>query len=214
MSVLARIQVEPEKLGQTSWKAYAARFLLGGAITAATGLIAHGFGVGVGGLFLAFPAILPASATLVEKHSGKRAAADDCLGAVAGSLGLLAFGSVVWWLAAQAPAWLVLLVATVAWAVVSVVLWYLLESLLTRRADRPSSQVAHLANSRERSDSQQREKRGSDDDVSTAARGVVDGGPAADCASGAPGGRGTTGTAGAGDSTERGAAPGAGHDTA
>jgi hypothetical protein len=44
------------------------RFVFGGLITVATGIIAKKFGPGMGGLFLAFPAIFPASATLVEKH--------------------------------------------------------------------------------------------------------------------------------------------------
>jgi hypothetical protein len=42
--------------------------VLGGAITVIAGLIAAHFG----GLFLAFPAIFPASATLIEKHARER----------------------------------------------------------------------------------------------------------------------------------------------
>ena len=48
------------------------RFALGGATTVVAGLIAAGFGPVVGGLFLAFPAIFPASATLVERHVRER----------------------------------------------------------------------------------------------------------------------------------------------
>jgi len=64
---------------------------------------------------LAFPAIFVASATLVEKHERERkqkrglagrrrgtdAAALDAAGAALGTLGLVAFGSVVWWLASD-----------------------------------------------------------------------------------------------------------------
>ena len=81
----------------------------------------------------AFPAIFPASATLVEKHErekkekaglkrarrGKEAAALEAAGAVVGSLGLVAFAAVIALLMAQAlaPA----LVASAAlWAVVAV----------------------------------------------------------------------------------------------
>jgi hypothetical protein len=39
---------------------WAVRFLFGGAVCVAAGLIARRFGPGVGGLFLAFPAIFPA----------------------------------------------------------------------------------------------------------------------------------------------------------
>ena len=42
--------------------------VLGGVMTVVAGLIAARFGPVIGGLFLAFPAIFPATATLIEKH--------------------------------------------------------------------------------------------------------------------------------------------------
>ena len=51
---------------------YAVRFFFGGLITVATGLIAKQFGPAVGGLFLAFPAIFPATATLIASHEKKK----------------------------------------------------------------------------------------------------------------------------------------------
>ena len=63
-----KISLDLSALGKTKWYEYALRFAFGGAITVAAGLIANKWGPGVGGLFLAFPAIFPASATLVEKH--------------------------------------------------------------------------------------------------------------------------------------------------
>ena len=105
----------------------------------ATGLVAKHFGPVVGGLFLAFPAIFPASATLVEKHEiekkqqagivdrgrGRKAAALDARGAAVGSLGLAAFGLVTWqvlgyWNAASA-----LIAALVAWMSLALLLWRL-----------------------------------------------------------------------------------------
>jgi Protein of unknown function (DUF3147) len=62
------IKVDFSTLRQTQWHDYAVRFLFGGLITAFAGIIAKKFGPGIGGLFLAFPAIFPASATLIEKH--------------------------------------------------------------------------------------------------------------------------------------------------
>jgi hypothetical protein len=41
-------------------------------MTVVAGLIAARFGPVVGGLFLAFPAIFPATATLIEKHVRER----------------------------------------------------------------------------------------------------------------------------------------------
>src|SRR5438067_4866772 len=74
MKSLMGIELERGWRGELSWKAYGLRFAFGGLITAITGLIAHNFGPVVGGLFLAFPAILPASVTLIEDHDGERAA--------------------------------------------------------------------------------------------------------------------------------------------
>jgi hypothetical protein len=62
-----RIQIDFSTLGQTKWYQYAVRFLFGGLITALAGIIAKKFGPGIGGLFLAFPAIFPAPTQL---HGG------------------------------------------------------------------------------------------------------------------------------------------------
>ena len=58
VGVTMQIQVDPSALGQTKWHEYAARFLVGGLITAAAGIVAKKFGPSVGGLFLAIFAIL------------------------------------------------------------------------------------------------------------------------------------------------------------
>jgi Protein of unknown function (DUF3147) len=63
-----RIHINLGALKETKWHEYAIRVLFGGLITVATGLIAKKFGPAVGGLFLAFPAIFPASATLIATH--------------------------------------------------------------------------------------------------------------------------------------------------
>jgi hypothetical protein len=54
-------------LRDTRWHEY-----VGGLATACTGAIATLFGPETGGLFLAFPAIFCASATLVAKHERER----------------------------------------------------------------------------------------------------------------------------------------------
>src|ERR1700761_3805605 len=104
------IKIDLASLRRTKWHDYLVRFLLGGAVTVITGLIAKRYGPAVGGLFLAFPAIFPASATLVEKHEkqkkeragiqgssrGRMAASLDARGAAMGSIGLMVFALVVW----------------------------------------------------------------------------------------------------------------------
>jgi uncharacterized membrane protein (GlpM family) len=119
------VEAHPSKIRETKWHEYALRFVFGGVITAVVGIIGKAFGPAVAGLFLAFPAILPASLTLVARHEGERAAALDALGAALGSIGLVAFGGMIWLLASQSAGWLAILVASVAWLVVSIALWLL-----------------------------------------------------------------------------------------
>ncbi len=131
-----KIQISVASLKETRWQELLVRFVLGGVITASAGLIAMNFGPIMGGLFLAFPALLPASLTLVEKHEvqkkaekglsgkqrGRQAAAADAAGAVLGGVGMVLFGLVVWQLASYGP-WTVLPLATLAWTMVALSLW-------------------------------------------------------------------------------------------
>jgi hypothetical protein len=66
------VRFKASALLQTRWYEYVVRFALGGAMTVIAGLIAARFGPVIGGLFLAFPAIFPASTTLIEKHVRER----------------------------------------------------------------------------------------------------------------------------------------------
>jgi len=66
------VQLNPSALRETHWYECLIRFALGGAVTVVAGLIAARFEPVVGGLFLAFPAIFPASATLIEKNVRRR----------------------------------------------------------------------------------------------------------------------------------------------
>jgi hypothetical protein len=135
-------------LAHTKWQQHAARFLFGGAITVIAGVLAKRFGPAIGGLFLAFPAIFPASATLIERDErekkrragilrtarGRQAAALDARGAVMGSIGLACFAVVVWKLLPVWNAALVLFVALAIWLAVSILVWH-----FRKRWRRPSS---------------------------------------------------------------------------
>jgi hypothetical protein len=59
---------------------YVVPFFLGGAVTVATGLIAKTFGPVTGGLFLALPAIFPASATLGHRPKPTAAISQTIVG--------------------------------------------------------------------------------------------------------------------------------------
>lgn len=126
-------------LKETKWYQYAVRFVLGGLITAGAGMIAKKFGPSFGGLFLAFPAIFPASATLIEKHererkeqkglngirTARKAVSADAAGAAIGGLALIAFGCFVW---KTLPHWgtgITLGCATVLWLAASGLMWFM-----------------------------------------------------------------------------------------
>jgi uncharacterized protein DUF3147 len=94
----------------------AIRFAFGAFASLLAGCITLVFGARAGGLFLAFPAILTAGLTLIEKKDGRSAAVHNIEGAVLGAAGLAAFAIVVeqalertslgWALALAFGAWL------------------------------------------------------------------------------------------------------------
>ena len=132
-----RVKADFSGLTQGKWYEYALRFFFGGLITACAGVIAKHYGPGIGGLFLAFPAIFPASATLIEKHErekkeklglhakerGIAAASIDAAGAAIGSVGLILFGFLISRFVIHHTPWIILAAATLAWLALSVVLW-------------------------------------------------------------------------------------------
>lgn len=138
-----RINIDPSGLRRATWREYSLRFLFGGLITAATGIVAHEYGPATGGLFLAFPAIFPAAVTLVEKHErekkrlagehgtirGREAAALDAAGAALGSIGLIGFAIVVWQLLADYNPAVVLGAATGTWLAISGLAWMVRRAL-------------------------------------------------------------------------------------
>lgn len=137
------ISARPATLKSTTAGEFAIRFLLGGGICVAAGLVSKRFGPVVGGLMLAFPAIFPCSATLLESHEtrkkvkigysgterGRLAAAVDADGSVLGALALGCFAALLWW---ALPRWhpgLALPAAAVLWLAVSFLLWRLRRKL-------------------------------------------------------------------------------------
>src|SRR5690348_1681649 len=132
-----RVKIDTSGLKATSWHQLLLRFVFGGLVTAAAGVIAKIYGPAVGGLFLAFPAIFPATATLIEKHERERkqkagvngrvrarkAVAIDAAGASIGAIGLLAFALVVQMLIVSHRPSLVIVAATVVWMLLSYLLW-------------------------------------------------------------------------------------------
>lgn len=136
------VKLSSSALRQTRWYEYGVRFLLGGLATVLAGIVSARFGVAIGGLFLALPAIFCASATLIESHErrtkekaglsgrrrGQQAAALDAAGAGLGSLGLAAFAATFYALVAASVIG-AFAAAILAWAAVSVSAWWLRRKL-------------------------------------------------------------------------------------
>jgi uncharacterized protein DUF3147 len=148
-----KIKVDTAGLRSSKWYEFALRFSFGGIVTALAGLAAKRFGPEIGGLFLAFPAILPATATLIKKREqekkeragyegaerGRSAAAVDVAGAALGGFGLVAFSLVVWLRMREWKTAVVLVTATVVWFLVAILLWEIRETLCRRvRAHGPN----------------------------------------------------------------------------
>jgi hypothetical protein len=129
--------VDLSSVKHAHWWQFAVRFVLGGAVTLCTGLVADHWGAVIGGLFLTFPSIFPASATLIERHQtekkrragiacrrrGRKAAALDAAGAVFGGWGLTVFGCTAWLALPRYSTAVALVLAGSLWLAVSVSLW-------------------------------------------------------------------------------------------
>ena len=87
-------------------------------------MVAHFFGAKAGGLFLAFPAVLPATLTLIERKEGTTKAWADASGGALGAVGLAAFALTASLLLRWNPV-AALLLALLTWALVAAGLYFL-----------------------------------------------------------------------------------------
>lgn len=140
------VQARLESLKGIKFHEWAVRFLFGGAVCVLAGLVARRYGPAIGGLFLAFPAIFPAGASMVEAHEkrhkarvgldgtirGRTVAGLDAAGAALGCCGLAGFAVVCWLCLPERGPAAVLALATVVWVVLSVSAWLLCKSRIFR----------------------------------------------------------------------------------
>ncbi len=112
------------------------RFGFGAGVSVVAALMTLAAGPRFGGMFLAFPAILPATLTLLEKKHDTDAAVHTDRGALLGSVGLCAFAVAAAVLFARTSAAFVVLAAVLAWSIASVALY--LAVAAWRREHRPA----------------------------------------------------------------------------
>jgi hypothetical protein len=102
------------------------RFIAGAVTSIVAGGLTLAFGPRVGGIMLAFPAILGASLTLIEQQEDDVDAREDARGAIVGACALAIFAAVVAVAVGHVSGAIALLIGAAAWLVSAVGLYALL----------------------------------------------------------------------------------------
>jgi hypothetical protein len=110
-----RPTLQPGKISEARPRDLIIRFVAGAVISIVAGAATIPFGARVGGILLAFPAILAASLTLIEEQEDSRDAREDARGAIVGGSALTIFAAVAALTLRHLPGALALLIATSAW---------------------------------------------------------------------------------------------------
>jgi hypothetical protein len=113
--VSERPQVKLRKLRDVRGRDLGYRFLAGALTSVVAGFLTIAFGPRVGGVMLAFPAILGASLTLIQEQEDRAHAREDARGAVMGGCALALFAATGALAFGRLPAGLVLVIASVTW---------------------------------------------------------------------------------------------------
>ncbi len=130
-------QVTPSDIAEHGVKDYVVRFAFGAAIALVAGLLGMWLGPKFGGVFLGFPAILPASLTLIQKKDGKEQAAIDSEGAVLGAVGFVGFAIAVALLVVRVGVVPTVIVALIVWTAIAVALYALARIVFHREPTPP-----------------------------------------------------------------------------
>ena len=115
---------------------YITRFAFGAGIAGAAAIVGAVLGARAGGLLLAFPAILPAALTLIERKDGRHEATVDATGAILGAFALIGFALAAAWALPRFSAGIALALACATWVVLAAAL-YVLIVWVPRRRKRP-----------------------------------------------------------------------------
>ena len=113
------------RIKEARFRDFAIRFAFGGAISIIAALIGTVSNESMGGIFTAFPAILVASLTLIDKQEDREHASYDAVGAALGAVGFVFCAAFVAGTLGRWPAAASLGVGLLIWVVVSVGLYAL-----------------------------------------------------------------------------------------
>ncbi len=126
------VAIKPRKLRKITTGELATRFVFGCVAAGVAGVIALTFGNRVGGLFLAFPAILPASITLIAKQHNREKAEIDAAGATIGALSLVGFAETSRALVGHFPIVVVEVGALVVWFCAATAVYFGIRTVMRR----------------------------------------------------------------------------------
>lgn len=118
-----RPSFDPGKAGKARSRDLAIRFVAGALTSITAGLVTLAFNARVGGILLAFPAILAASLTLIEQQEDSVDAREDARGAIAGGVALAVFAAVAAVSLGHLAGALSLAIAALAWLVTAGLLY-------------------------------------------------------------------------------------------
>ena len=130
-------EAHPEKIRTERFSDYAVRFAFGAGISLAAGIAGMVLGPKAGGVLLGFPAILPASLTLIQRKEGKEEAAIDSVGAILGAVAMIAFAAFVSVSVTSLGVVPSLVIALVVWLAVAVGLYFLVALTFEREPEPP-----------------------------------------------------------------------------
>ena len=114
-----RPRFELKRVAQVKPRELLLRFGAGALTSVGAGLVTLAFGARAGGIFLAFPAILAASLTLIEHEEDSNKAREDARGATVGGVALASFAAVAALTLGRLNSAAGLALAALAWVVVA-----------------------------------------------------------------------------------------------
>lgn len=127
-----RVGFSLEQFRKTPPRDLLIRFAFGVCVSTVAAVIAIATNSRFGGIFLAFPALLPATLTLIEKDASERQAKDDDIGAILGATALIGFAGLGWWLFPRIGAPAALTVAGLGWFLAAISLYLILQRVARR----------------------------------------------------------------------------------
>ena len=130
-------EFKPDEVTKRKPSDYLLRFAFGAAISLVAGIAGMLFGPKVGGVLLGFPAILPASLTLIEKKEGREQASVDSIGAVLGAVALVGFAVAVSLSVTKLGVAVSIAIALVVWLAVAALLYLLVAGIYRREPHAP-----------------------------------------------------------------------------